>query len=483
MARVPRWQLHDLLDLEAVFLADGDDAAIENRDRAIAANIVRPAAGVRVLTGPEKVRLWLEARRAGPDAPVAGSAYLAASRTLAGILIVLGLCSGAGLAAGLLFFHGDRPISVTVFFAATVVWQVVLWLVVAGALVAGRRPLGGMLAGLIGWALTRLGNSGLVADGGRRTDFAAVWGSLRAKRMIYGEVLVWPVAIPAQLFAVALNVGIIAMTLVLVAISNRAFGWETTLAVSPETMLRIVEVISWPWSALPQAHPSLAEIAGSRIALRGEGNYDAVALVAWWPFLVYAVAFYGLLPRVVLLGVSVFLKHRALARLDFRHSDCARLLRRLEPVVVAGDAPPAEPGERAAVTAAVAGPGGEATIILSHELRMPADQMAEILRPIGIEIGESLEAEVDCAEANATVYSRLVGGSRPVAVVLDGSRPPVKAILEFLRQVRHASGPKREMIVVAVDGGGAAFDYDEAWRKRIAELADPYLRVERGVRS
>jgi hypothetical protein len=64
-------------------------------------------------------------------------------------------------------------------------------------------------------------------------------------------------------------------------------------------------------------------------------------------------------------------------------------------------------------------------------------------------------------------------------VLLDGSRPPVRAILEFLRRLRQVRGPRGEIAVV-VTAAGRPFDYEEAWRKRVAELADPYLRVERG---
>ncbi len=455
--------------------ADRDEDQLATRDRVIFAESVQSAG--RASSGPEKVRLWLDARRAAADGPAAGGRYRIAARALAWGLFVAGLIAGAGLAAGLLFFHGGRPISVTVFFAATVVWQLALWLALAGALIFWGRPVGGWAAGALGWLLARLGDSGLASNGERRASFAAVWGALRAKRMIYGGVLAWPVVIPAQIFAVALNLGILAATLGLVAISNRAFGWETTLNPSSETILRIVGVISWPWSALPQAHPSLEEIAGSRIVDIGERSYDLAALRSWWPFLVYAVAFYCLLPRLVLLGVSAGLQRRALARLDFRQADCARLLRRMDPVVVAGAAPPERAGESA--TAATAGlAGGEAVAIVSHELKLPADRVAAVLAGLGLAAGEVLEAEVDCVEANAEMFARLRADGRTAAVLLDGSRPPVKAILAFLRRLREARGERAEIVVILVTPGGA-FDYEAAWRAAAAAQADPFLRVER----
>ncbi len=473
MARVPRWTIRDVLDLEASFEADvtRDPADLARRDRAIFHDDI---AGV-AHDAPGKVRLWLEARRRdATGAPRAGDAYAGAMGAVTWGLIILGLLAGSGLAGSLLVFSGERPISAAVFFSTTVLWQIFVWMVVVifwcfGGGVRGLAAAG--ISRLVAFLAERM-------DGTRQAKFAAVWGTVRAKRTIYGDVLLWPVATLTQLFAVALNVGILATTLWQVAIANKAFGWETTLNLLPTTALRIVEIISLPWSWLPHPHPTIAEIEGSRIAFFGQSEYLQTAAASWWPFLCYAVLFYGLLPRVILLVTSVALQRRALAAVDFRHAECARLLRRMDPVVVSGAEGEKISSGVAGETGQIAAAGGEVGIVLESR-EMTAEKRDGLVNRLGWSGSERIPVEVDCAEDNAAEFARIADESRAVAVLIDGTRPPVKAILEFLRQLRGTLTERAEVMVVIVAEDGQPFDYAETWSAAVAGLGDPFMRVEK----
>jgi hypothetical protein len=72
-----------------------------------------------------------------------------------------------------------------------------------------------------------------------------------------------------------------------------------------------------------------------------------------------------------------------------------------------------------------------------------------------------------------------------VALIQDGSQPPITESLRFLRAVRAAAGDQAEILLALVgdpDGEDSLpplseFDYAE-WQRKIEQLGDPYLRLE-----
>ncbi|MGQ9658957.1 MAG: DUF2868 domain-containing protein [Thermochromatium sp.] len=72
-----------------------------------------------------------------------------------------------------------------------------------------------------------------------------------------------------------------------------------------------------------------------------------------------------------------------------------------------------------------------------------------------------------------------------IAVIQDGSQPPITENLVFLRELRAAAGPKAQMLLALVGDPDEddrlpplrAFDYRD-WQAKIDQLADPYLRLE-----
>jgi hypothetical protein len=72
-----------------------------------------------------------------------------------------------------------------------------------------------------------------------------------------------------------------------------------------------------------------------------------------------------------------------------------------------------------------------------------------------------------------------------VALLADGSQPPITETLRFLRAVRAAAGEHAQMLLVLVgDPEGedplpplSAFDFED-WQRKLTQLGDPYLRLE-----
>jgi hypothetical protein len=72
-----------------------------------------------------------------------------------------------------------------------------------------------------------------------------------------------------------------------------------------------------------------------------------------------------------------------------------------------------------------------------------------------------------------------------VALLSDGSQPPITETLRFLRAVRAAAGEHAQLLMVLVgdpDGDDplpplSAFDFQD-WQSKLEQLGDPYLRLE-----
>jgi hypothetical protein len=72
-----------------------------------------------------------------------------------------------------------------------------------------------------------------------------------------------------------------------------------------------------------------------------------------------------------------------------------------------------------------------------------------------------------------------------VALLADGSQPPITETLRFLRSVRAAAGEHAQLLLVLVgdpDGDDplpplSAFEFED-WQRKLDQLGDPYLRLE-----
>jgi hypothetical protein len=72
-----------------------------------------------------------------------------------------------------------------------------------------------------------------------------------------------------------------------------------------------------------------------------------------------------------------------------------------------------------------------------------------------------------------------------IALIQDGSQPPITEHLRFLRAVRAAAGDYAQIVLALVgdpDGDDPlppidAFDFSD-WQRKIEQMADPYLRLE-----
>ncbi len=514
-----RWRIHDLIDLE--YFLHRDVQAEENDSPQASTERDIYLARLRNSTDSDSppsrrvlIKGWLDAMREKEEKPLPGEVFLETRRMAVIAAVVFGLVSGIGMALSLLGYTGTEPLNVSVYLGLAVFSQMLLLfllLIVFCFRAAGRSLVrGSVLAGLLGRLLTNVvfkaRNRALKSmDGPRREAIAAATGLLRGRKKIYGTLFFWPVFVAVQGFAVCFNVGLLGATLLRLTGTDVAFGWQSTFQVGSRVVFRIVETIALPWSGfLPRelAHPSLAQIEGSRMILK-EGIYhlSTTDLVSWWPFLCLSVIFYGLLPRLILLVSGIAVQRRLLTRLRFDHGDCDALVNRmLSPVVRTAGRP------SAAIRKQDPPPGEEISDLRES---YPADNIDRFVALVPDDIfGESEGLDAVAAEGlalqltdkkkiggdsswNRSVFdflgeAREDAGFDGVLLLQEAWQPPIQETLMFLKQLRERLG-KTGKIVVALIGKPSPDTIftpvrEEDWRiwkKKTGTLGDPYLRLER----
>lgn len=529
-----RWHIEDLIDLEyflhCIAREEGEDivpSAERDQDRELYVQRILPQLPVgQPRSRRAIIRLWLEARRQleneeiGRQAMLPGEFFSQVWRLSAGGLLVGGMMTGSWLATSLLRYHGTEPVNVSLYVALLVIMQAGLAVISTIFLLLRwfrwRMQAGGFFylfrfffAALMGWLSKRLGER-VSAD--RRAEFATALGLIKGRGTVYGSLFFWPIFTLAQTFGVGFNLGGLASTMLRVVGTDLAFGWQSTLQLSAKAVHQLVWVISLPWSwCLPPTitAPSLAQIEGSRMILK-DGMYrlSTTDLVAWWPFLLLALGFYGLVPRLALLAVGVVAKRRALGRLKFTDSACDRLLQRLERPAVRldGAVTPAALADQVAVAE-----GGSSEAGMSSSLRaqtllrgvalIPDDVFADCsldrLRPLvqqvfGVEVDSSFRIGLGLA-ANQHVLGQLAGEGtkgqdRSIFILQEAWHPPIRETLTFLQELRTRLGSHGKIVVglIGKPTSGTIFTPVEpldwqVWRRKIATLADPHLRLERLV--
>jgi hypothetical protein len=522
------WSIEDIIDLEYFLQQDEGDVSEPGpalRDREIYLRKIRPLEkGGEALTPSYMIRLWLQERRkiekrsdTGQKSPLPGETFSDIHRLLSYGLMIAGVLSGGGLAFSLLNYRGTEPLNVSVYLAALLLSQcVALLLLLTLRMVRGMRrsPFrGSVVFALISRLITRLmvrvkegSLKGL--PGSRRAGIEAATGLIRGRRQVYGTLFYWPVFILCQLFGVGFNMGALAATLLKVIGSDIAFGWQSTIQFSAQAVHKIVQVIALPWSwwvPAHAAHPSLSEIEGSHMVLK-DGIYHLATqdLVSWWPFLFLAVLTYGLVPRAVLLAVGLWFQKRSLARVDFTHAACARLVHRLTRPIVATQAPlpPAEESGRGELSP---GPepvvrGQEEAVCGKNVIALIPDDIFDacrdgslataVSRRLGCEIREKIrfgsDLEGDDAVLEEMARLRKAGPVEGLLLLQEAWQPPIRETLNFIEALRKAVG-NRVMIWVGLIGRpheGRVFtvpaeDDVRVWQQKLKALGDPYLGVER----
>jgi hypothetical protein len=477
MPRAATTLFEDAIDIPLWLEADRltPHAERRRRDRAIGLTL---RGGDRV----QRVRGWW--RAVAPEEDGAGARLQRIRVAITAVMVLLGAALGVGVALAAFQYDGSQPVNVVRLIALLVVVPA-LFLVASLLFLPGRifvlRGLQDLLAPL---------NPGAVALAvfrriARASPELARSFDWRAGRSSTARFAKWQLMCWSQVAAVAFNVAALVTALLLVAFTDLAFRWSTTLEVDPEAVTRVVQAIAWPWHALvPSAVPSAALVEESQFFRLDDGVVSGRALAAWWPFTVLTILTYGLLPRLVLLAVSVVRLRAAERAVLLDDRGVTALVDRMASAAVETAA--AEHAEALAATSADAADYREATgrargVI--WEGCVSAERAREHARKrLGLDLVAVVEAGGSrTLGADRQALDALAATDPGTVVVLTPAwEPPLLELLDFLGELRKRVGAEHSIVVAPVAAAASTVTAveHETWARAIGKLRDPRLYVE-----
>ncbi len=510
-----KWQYNHIIDLEYFCHqdSDADKSKLHLRDRNI---FLANQNQLNTKSDPsdrDLIRLWLTERinKAFPGADhkspgtIFGDIYLLARN----LSVIIGIF--LGLAAGFSFFTytGTTPVNVFHFLLLFVVSQLTLvgFLITACLL---RRLFPGfkipsfysllfrqLLSRVVSffhkqWLRT------MAAD--KRVSVNHAFGIFKARSTIYGSLFYWPLFTLSQLFAIGFNVGLLTATLVKISTSDLAFGWQSTMQFSAEAIHRAVMLAALPWSwfvSPGSSYPSLSEIEGSRIILK-EGIYHLTTgnLIAWWPFLVFCLLFYGLFVRMTFFLIGKVMERKSLQDLKLDTPACLALLRRLQTPLVSTQAKPESKGllpeDHSKRNTGAMPPS--APKLMNQVVLLPDDifelcsteKLEPMLQPSGFTVKEvyrfMVSYEKDQELLQLLADKRWESGEG-IFIVMEGWMVPLVGFLTYLKELRKIL-PKNRIIFLGLVGRPAENSFTSVapedftiWQQKIEAVGDPYLSL------
>lgn len=527
------WTIGDLIDLEYLLGQEGrveDQKIMEERDRRIYLEKIAPLIadsgdGSRVerpLPGT-LVRLWVFFM--GQVQGFLPGAFIDAGfKFLRGLFLVWGFVMGLIVCLSLFSYTGSLPLNISYFFGVILLPQTLLLLfTLAGLALMKVRP--GKISGLgiypaLGLVLERsaarlFSRARSRLSGEKQEALVAALGSFRRSRSVNSRLFLWPMFVLMQLFGVGFNLGVLVATLGRIAFFDTAFGWQSSLNLGHDFVVKVVSMISTPWSwAFPSGvgFPSPAQIEGTRLILK-DGIYHLATtdLVSWWPFLILSVVTYALLPRTLLLLLGVFAQNRSLARYSFDSWGIKKLVRRLVTPRVTTEPEVSQETGKASSQEEFYGriarpvndknndrhdhffqePGknqvSESFLALVHDdifdMLDKEDFKERLLHGLNCRVDTILRTGLDpSAEADQiTAFQDSVAG---ILLLQEAWLPPIREILAFILKVRTRT-PDIPLVVVLIGKPkpDTLFTVPDSqdkkiWAVKIKGLGDPLIDVE-----
>ncbi len=509
------WQYNDVIDLEYFYHqdADADNSKLHLRDRNIFLENQNQIGDVGELTNRDLIRLWVAKRTQnefpGPElkspGTIFGDVYLLAKNlaSFKGLLV--------GLLAGFSFFTytGTTPVNVFHFLLLFVISQ--LTLVGIFLLACLLRPI---LPGLKIPSFYSLLFRGLLkrsvsffhkhwlrtmtAD--KRMSVNHAFGIFKARHTVYGTLFYWPLFILSQLFAVGFNIGLLAATLLKISTSDLAFGWQSTMQFSAEAIHRAVVLAALPWSwfiSPERSYPSLSEIEGSRIILK-EGIYHLATgnLIAWWPFLVFCLLFYGFFIRLTLLVVGMILERTSLQNLKLDTPTCLALIRRMQTPLVSSQAEPesnrtiSENRPRLSKQPSLpATPNHLGQVVLIPDdifTLCPMEQLESLMASKGFAVKEVHTFMIGYDQDRKLLQLLAEKSWEPgegIFILMEGWMVPLIGFLSYLKELRTIL-PENCVIYLGLVGRPKETAFTQLapedftlWQQKIEATGDPYLTI------
>ena len=496
-----------LFDLEIQIMKDheADPSELRRRDRKIGQQLESQKFNRRDL-----FLAWLK-RIQAPGQTSPGQLFETGYRWLGRFLLLLGLISGAGTAASVLSYDGSKPVNVVNFFAVIIGAQLIMifffllnslpkiikkYIPGSGEFYNFIRELSYLFSRLMAKIFEHLPSNQLNK---RWADLQR----LKVRQKLYSSVEKWLAVSLTQRFGLAFNIGALAACLYLISFFDLAFAWNTTLDISSQAFHQAVRAIALPWSMLfPGDVPSLELVEASRY-FRLDSEYinapveasipKAVVVGGWWSFLVLSLICYGLIPRL-LIFISAKLKLKsAFKKIPFHSADFEslydRLTRPLFETHAFGQEQKLNPVAFSSESKSrLKLKGKNCTVIQWGDFKIAENELTTLIQQrFGWAIERMLTAgSLDYDQSNLAAIKSIETQKTddPILLIVESWESPDASITYFLNQLRQAIAVDRIMVIGLVSNNAQQklkpplLTEWKIWKTGIAELADPYLRVE-----
>ncbi|MFP4381634.1 MAG: DUF2868 domain-containing protein [Candidatus Sumerlaeia bacterium] len=490
--------LDELIDLEYQLHLDEkeDRQSLRERDRKLRLEMDADPEDRRAL-----FLAWLDrVMDRGESSP--GQMIAGLVSVLSAVLGLLGFLIGLGAAMGVFAYTGQTPVNVINVLAVFVGLQLLLLVAWLGAIVPPK-----WIAWLPGARamqdLVRMLSPGRLVpflarffSHSKKESLASAWGQFKAFDQMYGRVRFWLLLRSSQVFAIAFQLGALVGCMWLIAFSDLAFAWSTTLRVEPEHLYQLGNIISRPWAWFwPQAVPSreLVEITEFfRYADAKKDLVDPKKMGGWWPFLIACMLLYGLIPRIITYWVARWRYAASLRKAPLNHAAFQELHERLtEPLVETSTGLEREIGDEGR------GDGGEGpTLATVAGKRSILIQWGE--QPFsGSALAASVAQRFQCPppemwsaggldvadDAKCLTAAKGADSDTSIILAVKAWEPPTRDLTQFIEKLRKAAGKEVPIIVMPVDEGeDASCDGPEKadlehWSGKMRALGDPWLRT------
>ncbi len=454
---------------------------------------------------------WLKLRKTEKGIPVLPGIVLSSLYScLVYIMIVSGLITGISIVYSFLAYHGTRPVNVTSFTALFIVLQVFFILLTVVLLVRRRLRKNNNADSIVQVLVFSLFFNvlpGIIKKTGgiffnqKIEDLEYFLSFMRMKIKEYKALFFWPFFILTSMFAFSFSVGVLGGMFLKIAVSDMAFGWQSTLMTSSSNVHDLVSFTALPWAwFIPEtmSFPSLEQIEGSRIILK-QGIYALTTqdLVSWWPFLCLAILFYAAIPRGLLIIAGIFFQQRILKNFNFANPKFRQLIIRMKSPVVDIDVQKANHNNDIGInsfrnelkitsfTPKQNMITGKALLLLSKKVY--CDKTIDKL-VYGIEqhlffkindiIGINFD---DDAEAVARIRAR---DADQIILVQEVWQPPIRELIYFITKIKSAIPkdiPLYILLTKDADQENLSVDKNDinlqVWKKIIFKLEDPSISV------
>lgn len=453
------------------------------RDRAIGRELVADDDLGRVLGW------WRKISSEASDGSSIGTRVAVLTRAAMVVLGLLGLALGAGLGSVAFAYDGTHPVNVLALLGLLVGLPFLLVVLTLIYLLPGRVPgLGGLRDAVAAMNPGRWAGAWLDRVAG--LDLYAGFGR------VGGRFARWQLLVFSQWFAVGYFLGVLLAGLVLVAVTDLAFGWSSTLELDSEAVHKGFAFLALPWQSwLPGAVPDAELVARSRY-FRLEtvqiGGEQAAALGTWWPFVLMTILVWGLLPRLLLLGVGQWRRTAELRAMLCRNPEVLALLDRLRPPRV-DFGPELEEeslpkGADAAPPPALAWDEGTG-IVIWNEAIGEDEARSWLTRRLGTSGGRLISLairDLSGLPADGTGFPAapgFPGDAERIVVFSKGWEPPLLEFADLLAVLRARCGENATFVVVPINTRRTGIDPSDRaiWAEFLGRQKDARLYVMQDV--